>query len=53
MLFAVFTDNKDVARMNEKDLRRWAESFSNKEFSLLEAIDYLETVKEYKIEQVY
>lgn len=53
MLFAVFTNDGCVERVNEKELRRWAESFEDEEFSIGDAIDYLECERGYKVEQVY
>ena len=53
MLFMVTTDDGSIERVNEKDLKRWAEDFEDKEFSTSEAIDYLEWELGYKVEQVY
>ena len=53
MLFMVTTDDGFIERVNEKDLKRWAEDFEDKEFSTGEAIDYLEDELGYKVEQVY
>lgn len=49
----VTTDDGSIERVNEKDLKRWAEDFEDKEFSTSEAIDYLEWELGYKVEQVY
>ena len=49
----VFTDDGRIERVNEKDLCRWAESFKDEEFSIGDAIDYLECERGYKVEQVY
>lgn len=53
MLFAVFTNDGFIERVNEKDLRRWAESFNDEEYSLNEAINYLESERNYKVEQLH
>lgn len=53
MLFMVTTDDGFIERVNEKDLKRWAESFVDEEFSIGDAVDYLEYECGYKVEQVY
>lgn len=53
MLFMVTTYDGSIERVNEKDLKRWAEDYEDKEFSTNEAIDYLENELAYKVEQVY